>query len=107
LIKCEQLEKLAIETTLIWKDDFVRDLSEFVKQYVRLLKALYKQQIIIKNTQKMNFSCPMNLGEKKKKLNDYAEKNQLFDTIKNIDDCFKKIKNADIEQKLVENLMLK
>lgn len=77
LTKCEQLEKLAIETTLIWNNDFVIDLNEFIKLYVRLLKSLHKQQIAIKNMPKTN----LGLEEYTKKLNDCAEKNQLFNNV--------------------------
>lgn len=120
LTKCELLEKSATETTLIWKEDFAKDLSEFVAQYVLLLKALHKQQIIIKNMQDENEQQlkfinlhpnlnkqPMQLGEYLKRLNEWAESNKLFEIIRLVDDSFDKIKSSDAEQKLVESLMLK
>lgn len=90
LTKCEQLEKSAIETTLIWKGDFAKDLSEFVTHYVALLKALHKQQIIIKDMQheseqNAKFGRSMQIEGYLKELNEWAERNKLTETISLID----------------------
>lgn len=110
LKKCEMLEKSAIEITLIWKEKYARDISDFIFQYMLLLKALHKQQIFIKKMHDENeqpkFKNSITLDEYLKRLNQWAERNGLFDTIKHLDEKFNKIKGADGEQKLKESLML-
>ena len=111
LKKCEMLEKATIEITLIWKEDCAKDLSEFVSLYVKLLKSLHKQAIIIKNLEEENkqknaFGHAISLDVYLKKLNDWAENNKLFELIKLIEESFIKIKNTNAEQKLKESLML-
>lgn len=94
------------------KGDFAKDLSEFVTHYVALLKALHKQQIIIKDMQheseqNAKFGHSMHIEGYLKELNEWAERNKLTETINLIDLSFDKIKSSDAEQKLVESLMLK
>lgn len=108
---CQSLENSATEITLLWKEDFAKDFSEFIKQCVALFQALRSQQIIIKDLQETTkrladhnrFDVP---EEDKQRPHEWAKKNKLMETIEITDEIFTKIKTTDAEKKLKESLML-
>ncbi len=106
LIKCEMLEKAATEIELIWKNNSMKIMSRFIRQYKDLLTAMYKQQIILNRLHKENESSPMQLEVFQKKAKGYAEKIGLFSVIENIDVTYNEIINTKAEQRLIKSIRL-
>ena len=106
LIKCEMLEKAATEIELIWKNNSMKIMSQFIRQYKDLLTAMYKQQIILNRLHKENESSPMQLEAFRKKAKEYAEKIGLFSVIENIDVTYNEIINTKAEQRLIKSIRL-
>ena len=106
LIKCEMLEKAATEIELIWKNNSMKLMSQFIRQYKDLLIAMYKQQIVLNRLHKENESSPMQLEVFQKKAKGYAEKIGLFSVIENIDVTYNEIINTKAEQRLIKSIRL-
>ena len=106
LIKCEMFEKASTEIELIWKNNSMKLMSQFIRQYKDLLIAMYKQQIVLNRLHKENESSPMQLEVFRKKAKEYAEKNGLFSAINAIDVTYNEIINKKAEQRLIKSIRL-
>ena len=101
--KCEMLKHAAEEITVIWKMKDLSLISDFVKKYSDLLRALHRQQVYVVILSHRNKQQTGDVIEKQKAM---AEKNKLYECLKEIDETYEKILNSDIREKLKDSLKL-
>lgn len=106
LIKCEELEKSANEILLLWQESLSRDLYNFVNDYVFLLRALYKQQLVIGRISPQIHEGISSKAEVDEQLKECAEHISLFKITQKLKELYDKIVDEKIEQKLTQSLRL-
>ena len=85
LIKCEELEKLSVETELVFAGKEVEDISSFISGYRQLLVKMYQYQICLKKMHEYSeqFSATLDKAEEAvKELNFRKELLNAFEEIK-------------------------
>lgn len=110
LTKCEMLEKYAVEISLLWDNDTGKIFGKFIKTYKEVWFKLYLQQTYIdglkKHNEEQNEILKIDLDSYEKKTLEYAKEIELFETIQNLDDIYRRIINENLEQKLIDDLKL-
>ncbi|MFR3174958.1 MAG: hypothetical protein ACLTNS_01715 [Acutalibacteraceae bacterium] len=108
LSKLEMLKKSAREISVLWKDDLGEEFSKFIYTYADLLFKLYQQKIrLVKAKDHESYSyLQYNSDKAQEDIKNFAEKNSLFETIKALDDIYKKIITEKRLAKLMKTLKL-
>ena len=104
LRKKEQLEEISLYLELLWNCEDGVIASNFVNAYIKLIMALYKQQIFINS---INTREELELDEYHKKINENAKKLELDNLKSNIDFCYNQIKSRNVLNDLKEEIRLK
>lgn len=113
LSKCEMLEKYATEIMVLWGNTIGEDFGKFVRIYKCLLFKLYQQKVCLKSyedyNRKQNGNVKLMLtGEEiSEKLRKNAKSIQLFETIYELEDIYKKIESNQLEDQLLNTLKLR
>lgn len=108
LTKCEELEKSAIEVELIFKSSVSKYMAEFIIVYKKLLQAMHRQQIALNGLKDNNFdqkSC-MSIDIFQEKVNDWAEKNKLYETADTLKKLYQLINDREVEKKIRKEISL-
>lgn len=103
LSKCEELERCSLEIELFWKDKNSYLLSKFIKVYVKLLKALYHQHIIIN---KIKLNNKYNSDNKNKYLMEWARVNLIYESIEEMESCYEKLLKNNVEQRFIASMRI-
>lgn len=112
LTKCEMLEHAAVEIKLIWTNKEAELFSEFVNQYVKLLKSLHMQQIYLNDLQTENeLKISNNQGAMdgevaEKRIREFAEKVGIYSTISALEKTYNMIIETNAESRLVKSIKL-
>ncbi len=105
LIKMELLEKSSIEASMIWKGKNGKCVSDFITVYKSMLISMEKQNNFLSGTDQD--SMPR---DEVKKLECTANKKAKFyklnDNLKLLNDCYDKIINKKIEDKIIKSIKL-
>ena len=106
LSKCEMLEKAATEIELLWNDENGKLVGKFVRQYIELLKAMYKQQIGIKKLKEENEQKTMSMEVFEKQSRENAEMINLFDIVDSLKNTYQKLVDDKVEQHILKKLKI-
>ena len=106
LSKCEELEHSAVEIKLIWRNDYGNLASKFVSQYVNLLRAMHRQQIVINDLEEKSARNPLPLEVTQERNMTAARTNGLFSAIDDIKVTYEQMESCSLEAKLEESISL-
>lgn len=107
LTKCEELEKSAIEVELIYKSSVSKYMAEFILVYTKLLRAMHRQQIALKDLKEDNHvKTRMTLDEFQEKARGFAEKTKLSETADTLKKLYKLINDKEVEKKIKKEISL-
>lgn len=106
LTKIESLEEAAIEIEFIWEKSNVEIFSQFIREYSKLLTAMHRQQIKLKNLDERNKQKTMQLEDYEKQAKESAKQFGLISAIENLDRTYEEIKNSHAEARLIKEIRL-
>lgn len=106
LTKCEMLEKSAMEIELIWRGKVAHIMGQFVRQYTELLKAMYRQQIMLDGLHDERVEGPMPLEISQKKMREKAEEFGLFSCVEGLEKTYQQIVSIRAEEYLIKSIKL-
>lgn len=106
LTKCEMLEQSAMEIELIWGGKVGHIMGQFVRQYKELLRAMYRQQIMLDGLHDDRKKEPMPLEVAQKQIREKAEKFGLFSCVEGLEKTYQIIINKNAEEYLKRSMKL-
>ena len=108
LTKCEELEKSAIEVELIFKSSVSKYMAEFIIVYKKLLQAMHRQQIALKDLEENNNykKTPMPLDIYLEETHNLAEENKLYETADTLKKLYQLINDKEVEKKIKKEISL-
>lgn len=106
LTKCEMLEQSAMEIELIWRGKVAHIMGQFVRQYKELLKAMYRQQIMLDSLHDERKKEPMPLEVAQKQIRENAENFGLFACVEGIEKTYQTIIKMNAEEYLKKSMKL-
>ena len=106
LTKCEMLEKSAMEIELIWEGKVGHIMGQFVRQYKKLLRAMYRQQIMLDGLHVERGEEPMPLEIVQKEIREKAEEFGLFSCVESLEKTYQQIVSMRAEEYLIKSIKL-
>ena len=104
LTESEKITNSAFEITIIFKGEESKIASDFVRQYIVLLKLFYKQQIALNYLQEQNHKSPMRVEDFEKKALESFNNFKIDDAINNLSETYYKIVCENILEKLLKQV---
>lgn len=108
LTKIEQLQKSAVEISMIFEGDVARIGEEFILTFADLLKAMYQQQVFITGLEKQKdvYGKPMDLDIYQSKCRETARNLGLFEMSNKLERLSDEITRKQIIEKMKNSLCL-
>lgn len=106
LRKLEEIQKLAVEASLIFRGNTSRYLGEFLDDYQALLFKMYQYQILINHMTDDANRFRWTLEEATDRLDEPAYRNHLFSAYKKLDASYEKFCNPSIQKKIERQIKL-
>ena len=104
LTESEKIINDAFEITIIFKSEESKIASDFVRQYIILLKLFYKQQIALNYLHEQNYKSPMRLEDFEKKALESFNNFGIDDAINNLSETYDKIICENVLEKLLKQV---
>lgn len=106
LIKLEEMKRLSLEHQLLFKGNSIKYIEEFVMEYQKLLRTLYKYQALLDKIQKANKKEPKSFEELQKLYREDIDRQEVFDSYTKIGNLYNNIKNKNVVKDVKSQIKL-
>lgn len=106
LVKCEELERLSVETELVFAGNEVEDISSFISGYGQLLVKMYQYQICLKKMHEYSEQFNVTLDKAQETVKEHSFRKELLNAYEDIKKAYFQIVCNDGMNKIKKQIKL-